>query len=64
MKETFSPYTKSLHFDLSTSTFIGTKVEDGIYPWDEEPDIATTKTPIGSEQVKKLVKNLDKNIKI
>ena len=42
MKETFSPYTKSLHFDLSTSTFIGTKVEDGIYPWDEEPDAGSS----------------------
>lgn len=55
----FGKYNKSLEVDLSTLTFKESHEIDGVYNWDEDPDIKTTITSVGNENVKKLVRNLD-----
>lgn len=55
----FGKYNKSLEVDLSTLTFKESHEIDGVYNWDEDPDIKTTTTSVGNKNVKKLVKNLD-----
>lgn len=57
----FGKYNKSLEVDLSTLTFKESHEIDGVYNWDEDPDIKTTATSVGNKNVKKLVKNLDKH---
>lgn len=58
----FGDYKKSLNIDLSKLTFKESHELDGVYAWDEDPDVKTTETKIGNENVKKLVRNLDENI--
>lgn len=55
----FGKNNKSLEVDLSTLTFKESHEIDGVYNWDEDPDIKTTITSVGNENVKKLVRNLD-----
>ena len=55
----FGKYSKSLEIDLSTLSFKKSQEIDGVYNWDEDPDIKTTTSSIGNKNVKKLVKNLD-----
>lgn len=56
----FGPYKKTLEFDLSLSTFKESHAMDGLYDWDEEADIKSTTTSIQNEQVKKLVRTIEK----
>ena len=58
----FGPYKKSLNIDLSTLTFKESHTIDGIYDCDEDPDVKVTTTKIGDNNVKKLVKDLEKSI--
>jgi hypothetical protein len=58
----FGNYKKSLTIDLENSFFIESHEIDGIYNWDEEVDIKTTKSSIENENVKKLVKSIDSTI--
>ena len=55
----YGDYKKSLEIDLSTLKLKESHEIDGIYYWDEDPEVKTTITPIGTEEVKKLVKSLD-----
>lgn len=55
----FGKYNKSLEVDLSTLTFKESHEIDGVYNWDEDPDIETTTTSVENENVKKLVRSLD-----
>lgn len=55
----YGDYKRSLEIDLSTLKLKESYEIDGIYYWDEDPEVKTTITPIGTEEVKKLVKNLD-----
>jgi len=59
----FGNYKKSLNIDVSNLTFKESHEMDGVYAWDEDSDVKTTTTEIGNDNVKKLVRNLDKNIK-
>ena len=59
----FGDYKKSLNIDLSKLTFKESHELDGVYAWYEDPDVKTTETKIGNENVKKLVRNFDENIK-
>lgn len=63
MATTFGNYQKSLDVDLSTLTFKESHEIDGVYDWDEDPDIKTTTTTVGNENVKKLVRSLDNHNK-
>lgn len=63
MDTTFGVYKKSLDVDLAALTFKESHEIDGIYNWDEDPDIKTTTTSIGNENVKKLVRSLDNHNK-
>lgn len=56
----FGKYNKSLNIDLSTLTFRESHVLEGVYDWDDDPDIKTTTTSINDKNVKKLVRSLDK----
>lgn len=56
----FGEYKKSLEVDLSTLTFKESHEIDGVYDWNEDPDIKTTAITVGNENVKKIVKSLDK----
>ena len=58
----FGRYKSSLNIDLALATFQESHEVDGFYMWDEEPDIRTTTFPIENDNVKKLVRSLDKNI--
>lgn len=58
----FGEYKSSMNIDLESSTFKESHEIDGVYMWDEDPDIKTTTTQIGNDSVKKLVRTLDKNI--
>lgn len=60
MNTTFGIYKKSFVVDLSTVTFKESHEIDGIYDWDEEPDVKTTTSKIGNDNAKKLVLNLNK----
>lgn len=60
MSTTFCSYKKSLDIDLSAKTFKESHAISGIYNWDEDPDIKTTTNKIGNDNVKKLVKKLNK----
>ena len=55
----YGDYKRSLEIDLSTLKLKESHEIDGIYYWDEDPEVKTTITPIGTEEVKKLVKSLD-----
>lgn len=55
----FGKYNKSLEVDLSTLAFKESHEIDGVYNWDEDPDIETTTTSVENENVKKLVRSLD-----
>lgn len=57
----FGNYKKSLDIDLSTLTFKESHSIDGIYDWDEDPDVRTTIDDIENENIKKLVRSLEKN---
>lgn len=59
MGTTFGVYKKSLDVDLAALTFKESHEIDGVYNWDEDPDLKTTTTSIGNENVKKLVRSLD-----
>lgn len=61
MSVAFGKYKKSLEIDLSTLTFKESREIDGIYDWDEAPNIKTTTTSLENEKVKKLVRNFDKH---
>lgn len=61
MGTTFGVYKKSLDIDLAALTFKESHEIDGVYNWDEDPDIKTTTTSIGNQNVKKLVRSLDKH---
>lgn len=56
----FGPYQKSLDIDVTAGTFRESHEIEGIYNWDEDPDIKTTTTSIANESIKKLVKLMDK----
>lgn len=58
----FGEYKSSLDIDLASLTFKESHEIDGVYMWDEDPDVKTTTTQIGNDNVKKLVRTLDKNI--
>ena len=60
----YGDYKRSLEIDLSTLKFKESHEIDGIYYWDEDPEVKTTITQIENEEVKKLVKSFDnqKNI--
>ncbi len=62
MSIAFGRYQKSLEFDLSSSTFKESHEIDGVYDWYDDPDIKTTTTSIENDNVKKLVRNIEKNI--
>ncbi len=55
----FDRYKSSLNIDLVSPTF---KESHEIGGWDEDPNVKTTTTKIGNDNVKKLVRTLDKNI--
>ena len=57
----FGEYLKTLEFDLSSSTFKESHELDGIYDWDEDPDVRTTTTSIENDKVKKLVRTIENN---
>lgn len=58
----FGKYKSSLNIDLESSTFTESHEIDGVYMWDEDPDVETTTTQIRNDNVEKLVKTLDRNI--
>lgn len=60
MSTTFGQYNKSFDVDLSNLTFTESHELDGIYNWDEDPDVRVTTNKIGNDNVKKLVRNLKK----
>ncbi len=60
MSTTFGQYNKSFDVDLSNSTFTESHEIDGIYNWDEDPDVRVTTNKIGNDNVKKLVRSLKK----
>ena len=60
MSTTFGQYNKSFDVDLSNSTFTESHELDGIYNWDEDPDVSVTTNKIGNDNVKKLVRSLKK----
>lgn len=60
MDTTFGQHNKSFNVDLSNSTFTESHELDGIYNWDEDPDVSVTTNKIGNDNVKKLVRNLKK----
>ena len=62
MNIAFGRYKKSLQIDLSNLTFKEKHEIDGIYNWDEDPDVKETVTCIGNDNVKTLVKSFDKTI--
>ena len=62
MNSTFGTYKKSLEFDLSSSTFKESHEANGVYYWDDDPDVRTTITSIENEKVKTLVNNIEKGI--
>ncbi len=57
----FGKYKSSLNIDLASSTFKESHELNGICMWDEEPEIKTTISQIKSDNVKKLVRSLDKH---
>lgn len=61
MELAFDKYKKSLNIDLSNLTFSETHEIDGVYNWDEDPDVETTTNSIDNPRVKKLVRNLENN---
>ena len=60
MGTTFGQSNKSFNVDLSNSTFTESHELDGIYNWDEDPDVSVTTNKIGNDNVKKLVRSLKK----
>ncbi len=58
----FGEYKKSLFIDLSALTFTKKHEVDGVYDWDEEPDIKTNQVQIGNEDSLKLIRSLEKNV--
>lgn len=60
MGTTFGQHNKSFNVDLSNSTFTESHELDGIYNWDEDPDVSVTTNKIGNDNVKKLVRSLKK----
>ena len=60
MSTTFGQHNKSFNVDLSNSTFTESHELDGIYNWDEDPDVSVTTNKIGNDNVKKLVRNSKK----
>ena len=60
MGTTFGQYNKSFNVDLSNSTFTESHELDGIYNWDEDPDVSVTTNKIDNDNVKKLVRNFKK----
>lgn len=56
----FKEYKKSLEIDLATLTFKECHEIDGVYNWDDDPDIKTTTTSVENENMKKLIRSLDK----
>lgn len=60
MDMVFGEYSKTLEFDLSSFTFNESHEVEGIYDWDEDPDIKTTTTSIGNDKIKKLVRTIEK----
>lgn len=58
----FGPYKSSLDIDLSTQTFKESHSLPGFYEYDEDPDVATTKTNLDNPKIKEFVKVLDTNL--
>lgn len=58
----FREYKKSLNIDISNLMFKESHEVDGIYDWDDDAEVKTTTTKIGNDNVKKLVRSLDRNI--
>ncbi len=61
MSMVFGEYKKALEFDLSESTFKESHELDGVYDWNEDPDVKTTTTSIENDKVKKLVRTIENN---
>lgn len=57
----FGDYKSSMNIDLENQTFTESHKIDGVYMWDEDPDIKTQKAKIGNADTKKLVWALDKS---
>ncbi len=58
----FGKYKSSLDIDLESLTFKESHEIDGVYMFDEDPSIKTTTSQIGNDNIKKLVRILDKSI--
>ena len=65
MNFAFRPFGKNLEFDLSCLTFTESHKKDGIYYYDEDedPEVVINTTQIGNDNVRKLVKSIEKSIK-
>lgn len=59
MNNTFGMYKKSLDINLSSSTFKESHEIDGVYDWDEDPDVKTTTKNFGNEGAKKLILSIN-----
>lgn len=62
MSLAFGEYKKSLKMDLSVMKFIEHHAKEGVYDFDDDPDIKTTVTSIEGKNIQKLVKSLDKDL--
>lgn len=58
----FGKYKNSLNIDLASLTFKKSHEIDSFYMWYEDPDVETITYQIGNDNIKKLVRTLDKNI--
>lgn len=62
MSIAFGEYKKSLNIDLTTMKFTESHEIEGVYDYDEDPDIKTTVTSIEEKNTQKLVRSLDKGL--
>ncbi len=62
MNSTFGPYKKTLDINLSSLTFKESHEIDGVYDWDEDPDIKTTTKKVENESVKKLILSINNTL--
>lgn len=61
-KISFGPYKRSFLIDMEKLSFTESHTVDGVYDWDEDPDVKTTTTLIGYVPVKNIVRVLEKSI--
>ncbi len=52
----------ALNIDLELLTFKESHENGGVYAWDEDVDVNATNSKIGNDNIKKLVRTIDKNI--